>query len=156
MKKLLLICILISSTYVLFSQYVYFGYPNSNVSLRKGDIIVVNIPSFYLTGYHFVQGTQLDNLAQFLKNNDSLSFRIDIYFCLGRYNDTLWCMDISDKLKEHLCIELQNRIPHQNNYNIKSRCLENPIYNKNKDSEKSREEIIKYEYYNTRLEIIVE
>lgn len=156
MKKLLLICILISSTYVLFSQYVYFGYPNSNVSLRKGDIIVVNIPSFYMTGYHFVQGPQLDNLAQFLKNNDSLSFRIDLYFCLGRYNDTLWCMDISDKLKEHLCIELQNRIPHQNNYNIKSRGLENSIYNKNKDSEKSREEIIKYEYYNTRLEIIVE
>ncbi len=156
MKKLLLICILISSTYVLFSQYVYFGYPNSNVSLRKGDIIVVNIPSFYMTGYHFVQGPQLDNLAQFLKNNDSLSFRIDIYFCLGRYNDTSWCKNISDKLKEHLCIELQNRIPHQNNYNIKSRGLENPIYNKNKDSEKSREEIIKYQRYNTRLEIIAE
>ena len=156
MKKLLLICILISSTYVLFSQYVYFGYPNSNVSLRKGDIIVVNIPSFYMTGYHFVQGTQLDNLAQFLKNNDSLTFRIDIYFCLGRYNDTSWCKNISDKLKEHLCIELQNRIPHQNNYTIKSRGLENPIYNKNKDSEKSREEIIKYQRYNTRLEIIVE
>ncbi|MBP5413314.1 MAG: hypothetical protein J6Y47_08690 [Bacteroidales bacterium] len=151
MKKLLLICILISSTYVLFSQYVYFGYPDNNVSLTKGDIIVVNIPSFYMTGYHFVQGTQLDNLAQFLKNNDSLSFRIDINFCLGRF-----CKDISDKLKEHLCIELQNRIPHQNNYNIKSRGLENPIYNKNKDSEKSREEIIKYERYNTRLEIIVE
>ncbi|MCR5554231.1 MAG: hypothetical protein K6F29_01700 [Bacteroidales bacterium] len=151
MKKLLLICILISSTYALFSQYVYFGYPNSNVSLRKGDIIVVNIPSFYMTGYHFVQGPQLDNLAQFLKNNDSLSFRIDINFCIGGY-----CKDISDKLKEHLCIELQNRIPNQNNYNIKSKGLENPIYNKNKDSEKSREEIIKYEYYNTRLEIIVE
>ena len=156
MKKLLLICILISSTYVLFSQYVYFGYPNSNVSLRKGDIIVVNIPSFYMTGYHFVQGTQLDNLAQFLKNNDSLTCRIDIYCCLGRYNDTSWCKNISDKLKEHLCIELQNRIPHQNNYTIKSRGLENPIYNKNKDSEKSREEIIKYQRYNTRLEIIVE
>ncbi len=147
---------LISSTYVLFAQYVYFGYPNNNVSLRKGDIIVVNIPSFYLTGYDFVQGAQLDNLAQFLKNNDSLSFRIDIYFCLGRYNDTLWCKDISDKLKEHLCIELQNRIPHQNNYNITSRGLENPIYNNNKEVKKSREEIIKYQRYNTRLEIIVE
>jgi hypothetical protein len=156
MKKLLLICILVSNSYVLFSQNVYFGYPNNNVSLRKRDIIVVNIPSFYLTGYHFVQGPQLDNLAHFLKNNDSLSFRIDIYFCLGRYNDTSFCKDISDKLKEHLCIELQNRNPHQNNYNIKSRGLENPIYNKNKDSEKSREEIIKYERYNTRLEIIVE
>ena len=156
MKKLLLTCILVSSTFVLFSQYVYFGYPDNNVSLRKGDIIVVNIPSFYLTGYDFVQGTQLDNLAQFLKNNDSLSFRIDIYYCLGRYNDTLFCKDISDKLKEHLCIELQNRNPHQNNYNITSRGLENSIYNNDKEVKKSREEIIKYERYNTRLEIIVE
>ena len=34
--------------------------------------------------------------------------------------------------------------------------LENPIYNNDKEVKKSREEIIKYERYNTRLEIIVE
>ena len=82
------------------SQNVYFGYPQNEVSFRKGDIIVVNIPSFYLTGYYFVQDSQLDNLSLFTNKYDSLSFRIEINFCLGRCFDTSYCMEVSNILKE--------------------------------------------------------
>lgn len=151
-KNILLIFTLIFNIWTVFSQHVYYGLPN-DVSLKKGDIIVVNIPPFYMTSYHFIQGKQLEDLVSFFKRNDTLTFSIEINYCLGRYSDTSFCADITDHLRDHLIEEFQSRNLYQR-YRILSKGLENPLY-QIRCTQKGRERI-KYEYYNTRLEIIVE
>ena len=48
MKNLVCILFLFLSIYG-YSQYVHYGYPTDKPLLRKGDVIILNIPVFFST-----------------------------------------------------------------------------------------------------------
>ena len=132
-----------------YAQYVHFGFPDDSVKLRKGDMVVTNIPSFYMTGYWFVHANEVDEVADFLKKHDTLTFQINVHYALGM---KILLKEISSVLGEHLDVEMQRRSV-KRNYQIESMGNDYPLYHL--DSNATREERIRYEYYNTRLEFIV-
>lgn len=132
-----------------YAQYVHFGFPDDSVKLRKGHVVVTNIPSFYMTSYWFVHANEVDEVADFLKKHDTLTFQINVHCALGM---KILLKEISSVLGEHLDVEMQRRSV-KRNYQVESMGNDYPLYHL--DSNATREERTTYEYYNTRLEFIV-
>jgi hypothetical protein len=134
------------------SQYVYYGYPTDKFPLKKGDVVILNIPSFVLSsGNRFVKIEQIDNLVKFLEINDTNTLRIEINNFLGL--DSLFCEGISDRLCNNLKEILESKTTLKNYY-VVSNGTKNPI--SCKKEEENRQLYIRYVGVNSRIEIIVE
>jgi hypothetical protein len=131
------------------SQNVYFGYPPNIVALKKGDIVILNIPEY--TDCRFNNLEEFDNLIKLLKVNESNKLRIEINVI---YGDSV----MSDGTSRLLCkdfkkiLELKTTLK---NYLIVSNGNKNPIFSR-KDDITDRRMYIMYIKYNSRLEITVE
>ena len=128
-----------------YSQYVYYGYPTDTVALRKGDIVILNIPTFSINGdKRFIKVEELDGLIQFLETNDTNTLRIEInYFHVSFLNE---------RVTETLCTNIKEILESKTilkNYYLVSNGSNNPIFDRKEESEK-------YRFFNTRIEIIVE
>ena len=75
---------------------------------------------------------------------------INVHYALGM---KILLKEISSVLGEHLDVEMQRRSV-KGNYQIEGMGNDYPLYHL--DSNATREERIRYEYYNTRLEFIVQ
>jgi hypothetical protein len=125
----------------LFSQNIYYGYPDDDKTLIKGDLFITNVPD-NINGW-FNKTEELDRLVGIVKNNPTDTFRIEInffYFSFEANND------YSGSLSENLEKIFENAKTY--NFVINSKGSTNPIF-----LDKSSEN---YKFYNTRLEIYIE
>ena len=146
MKSVIFILFFVSGWIYGYSQYVYYGYPINNVALEKGDIVILNIPSFSTSNCKFINIEDISKLIELLKNNDANKLRIEMNcFYTG---DSLMNESVSGILCNDLkqILELNTTLT---NYYIVSNGSKNPISCKNEDS-------WTYVYINSRIEIIVE
>jgi hypothetical protein len=152
MKKLISLLFFVFGLTYGYSQYVYYGYPTDKLPLRKGDIVVLNIPSFALNGGNrFVKMEQIDSLVKFIEINYTNILRIEINNFLGL--DSLFCEGISERLCSNLKEILESKTTLKNYY-IVNNGVRNPI--SCKKEEKNRRLYIRYVGINSRMEIIVE
>jgi hypothetical protein len=126
---------------------VYYGYPTAKTPLKKGNVVILNIPIFSLnSGYNFVELKEFDSLIELLKINDANTLRIEINNFIGI--DSSVCEFISN----HLCNNIKEILSSKTtlkNYYIISNGSKNPISCKKEDT-------WVYIYLNSRIEIIVE
>ena len=129
------------------SQYVYYGYPTTKTPMRKGNIIILNIPIFSLNGgYNFVKLEEFDNLVELLEINDTNTLRIEVNNFFG--SDSSVCEFISNLLCNNIKEILTSKTPLKNYYIISNGC-NNPIFCSEKKD-------VYYNTRNTRMEIFIE
>jgi len=147
MKKIAFILFFVFFVIQGYSQYVYYGYPTDTVALKKGSIVILNIPSFSLNGGNrFVKPENFDNLVKLLETNETNTLRIEV--------NSFWGLDSSvcEHLSSRLCDNIQEILESKTNlknYYIVSNGSKNPISCKEKEN-------WVYIYKNSRIEIIVE
>ena len=158
MKKISLILFFVFSFWGGYAQFVHYGYPVEKQPLKKGVVVILNVPVFSMNHLNeFVNMEQIDSLVKFLEINDTNMLRIEINNFYGIDSDgyAAGCAYSNDKNKNENTIlapctkgkELMNNA--LKNYYIVSKGDTNPLY----CSE------IKNFYYimrNTRMEIVVE
>jgi hypothetical protein len=137
----LFIVILIMNT-SLYSQSIYYGYPESGSKINKGDVIIANLPSN--TDGRFNSSSQLSNLIYLIKNNPDVHHNISINVFYGSEGLS---MEYSKKLKDDLIGILKTK-SNLLNYTISNKGSSMPIFMD------SRSNLFKK--INTRLEILVE
>ena len=146
MKKSIFILFFVFLGWHGHSQYVYYGYPTDTSALRKGDVVILNIPTFSLNGGNrFAEMEEFDNLVQLLETNDTNTLRIEINNFLGR--DSSVCVHISNRLCDNMQ-EILTAKTSLKNYYIVSNGSRNPIF--------CEEKGIYSKTRNSRMEIIVE
>ncbi len=147
MKKISLILFFVFSFFGGYAQFVYYGYPVEKQPLKKGVVVILNVPVFSMNHLNeFVNMEQIDSLVKFLEINDTNMLRIEINNFYGVDSDM--CAFVSTRLCNNLKKVLEEKTPLKNYY-IVSKGDTNPLY----CSE------IKNFYYimrNTRMEIVVE
>jgi hypothetical protein len=147
MKKIFFILFLVFLGENGYSQYIYYGYPSAKTILRKGEIVILNIPVFTLNGGNrFVKMEEIDSLVMFLTINDTNTLRIEINVFWGL--DSLFCESLSNRLGDNLKEMIESKTTLKNYY-IVSNGSKNPI-------SCEKEYYWKYIYLNSRIEIIVE
>jgi len=146
MKKIVFILFFVFLLVQGYSRYVYYGYPTNNETLKKGDIVILNIPLFYLSGGNkFIKMEEFDSLVSLLKTNDTNTLRIEInYF----YGDSLLSEGISSRLYENIKEILELKTILKNYYIVNNGCRNPIFFNEKKDDY--------YMMFNSRIEIIVE
>jgi len=149
MKNLVCILFFVFLSIYGYSQYVHYGYPTDKPLLRKGDVIILNIPVFFLNrGNEFVNPDEFDDMVKLFELNDTNTFRIEVNNFLGL--DSSVCASLSGRLCDNIQKILTAKTSLKNYY-IVSNGLTNPISCK----EKEQNGYI-YIYRNSRIEIIVE
>ena len=147
MKKISLILFFVFSFCGGYAQFVHYGYPVEKQPLKKGVVVILNVPVFSMNHLNeFVNMEQIDSLVKFLEINDTNMLRIEINNFYGIDSDM--CAFVSTRLCNNLKKVLEEKTPLKNYY-IVSKGDTNPLY----CSE------IKNFYYimrNTRMEIVVE
>jgi hypothetical protein len=69
MKKFVIIFFFLLWGTNAYSQYVHYGLPDVNFSIEKGDVLITNIPRFFLNGgYNFVNLEEFDDLVELLEH----------------------------------------------------------------------------------------
>lgn len=124
-----------------YTQQIYFGYPDSVVDLKKGDKIILNIP-IHKDG-RFIPEKGIDRLIQFLNSDSNFVFRIEIHFFYG--SD-----EFAEKYSRFICKNLKTHLLPEcwfSNYDLYSCGNAYPIF-LNEDS-------VIYKEINTRMEILV-
>jgi len=122
-----------------FGQH-YFGFPSESKNLKKGDIIILNIPR-NIDG-RFLYSDELNSLISFINNNDN-SIKIEIYVFFLKENS---CMLYSDLLCKSLVKELLEKSI-KRTYEVISKGNTKPLFC-NFESEE-------YKRINTRIEILI-
>jgi hypothetical protein len=147
MKKFVIIFFFLLWGTNAYSQYVHYGLPDVSFSIEKGDVLITNIPRFFLNGgYNFVNLEEFDDLVELLEFYDTNIFRIEVNNFFG--SDSLICEFISNRLCNNIEETLKSKTT-MKNYYLVSNGSKNPLLCKDKD-------YLLYIYINTRLEIIVE
>ncbi len=149
MRNLFFIIILVLCGIHVNSQNVYYGYPINKVALKKGDIIILNIPIYRDCRFNNIE--EFDKLIELLKVNENNKLRIEINIF---YGDSLLAKGCSD----HLCKDLKEILELKTilkNYQLVSNGDKNPIFLK-KDDFTDRKRYIRYVVFNSRIEITVE
>jgi hypothetical protein len=145
MKKIVIILIFFLLGGNTYSQFVYFGYPIDTIALKKGDIVVVNIPNFSLNGGNkFINLSEITPLVRFIENNSKNTLRIEM--------NCFFVDFLNEQISAALCQNLEEILQEKTNlknYYIISNGSNNPIFNR-------KEESRKYKLLNNRIEIIVE
>lgn len=142
MSKYILFFFLLISTLLVKSQQVYYGYPKINSELRKGDIVILNIPVSYNCRFNSLE--EFDNLINLIKVNENNKLRIEInYF----YGDSLLSENCSRLLHKHFIEALESQTTLKNYQVINNGCR-NPIFKSDNH--------IYYSLFNSRIEISVE
>ena len=124
-----------------YTQQIYFGYPDSTDNLKKGDKIILNIP-IHKDG-RFIPEKGIDRLIQFLNSDSNFVFRIEIHFFYG--SD-----DFVEKYSRFLCKNLKTHLLSEcrfSNYDIYNCGNTYPFF--------FNEESAIYDEVNTRMELIV-
>ncbi len=124
-----------------YSQNIYYGYPENTDALKKGDIIILNIPEHINGRYN--KSKELDRLINFLCLNKHNIYKIEINLFWGT-------AELNVNYTKSLCNNLKELLDEKSikNYKIKFNGNSKPIF-----LDKSSKS---YKLYNTRLEIIVE
>jgi len=141
MKFYLIILILVLNLSS-FSQYVYFGYSETDSKLQSKDIIIVNIP-LHMNG-RFHESDAIYNLIDFLNKDTTFNFRIEINLFWGSSEFNL---DYTKDLSINLDAILKKEV-NKTNYEIYYIGSENPIFLDKKSTN--------YKMLNTRIEILIE
>ena len=143
MKYRILMVLFIVYGGTLYSQNIYYQYPNSSMKLESGDKIIRNIPAY--KDRFFIQGDEINNLVEFLSEDTNVNYKIEIHFFGGSDE---FDIDYSCYIGRNLDFYLSSE---RNIHNYKVVGIGNryPIFF-NKD------DIKKYNIANTRMEIIVE
>lgn len=137
-----IVCILIGNN--VYSQFVYYGYPDSVKVLNKGDRVILNVPTH--TDCRFNNIDEFEKIVNLLKNNEKDTLRIEVNYFYGDSTASNGCSEILCRQFKEI-LKLKTTL---NNYKIINNGCRNPIF-----LSKDKGGII-YNLYNSRIEIIVE
>jgi hypothetical protein len=142
-KNIVLTLFLILGVIQTYSQRAYYGYP-VNDTLKKGDIVIVNIPNFSLNG-SFIRLGDFDKMLRLLEVNKDNKLRIEINLFMRGSSKS------NNLFSKHLCKGLQEILEHKTtlkNYIIINNASKKPLFLGFKEGEDT--------YINSRIEIYVE
>lgn len=137
------VILLVVFNYALHSQSIYYQYPDTIKKLKSGDKVITNIPVYH--DKFFIQGNDINNLVEFLSEDTTINYRIEIHFFGGSDEFSL---DYSGYIGRNLEFDLSSKI-NIHNYKIVGVGNRYPIF-------LIKDDIKKYNMANTRMEIIVE
>ncbi|HEY5746067.1 MAG TPA: hypothetical protein VIU12_08330 [Chryseolinea sp.] len=125
-----------------FSQSIYFGYPGEGQKLKKGDLIILNVPK-NLHG-RFEETEQITSLVKFIDSNSSVEIKIalNVFLESAEYDK-----DLSESLAESLQKILDKQCKKMT-YSLIAEGRSNPLF-LSKESPLFRK-------MNTRMEILIE
>jgi hypothetical protein len=122
---------------------VFYGYPDSDYSIKDGCLVIVNIP-IHQDG-KFINSQSLDSLVLFVNNDTSFNYRIEINIC--DLHNSYFNKAYSESLYSRLTPIMEERAV-SDNYEIVARGDDNPIF-MDKESDY-------YKLANTRIDIFIE
>ncbi|MDR2684188.1 MAG: hypothetical protein LBB53_02255 [Prevotellaceae bacterium] len=144
MKKIILIALMFFCANSIFTQRIYYGFPDTKAQLTKNSILIVNLFNDYnMDGRIDGEDAKIDTLCAILNNNQNLYFNIEINFFGGSHE---LCLKFSQSLCQSLEKILQREVKICN-YKIHGNGNTNPIFCSDNKS---------YIYiYNNRIEIFI-